>query len=682
MKLANLMWIALPALLVSSCKNKPGEASDDVPKRTVFFDKTGMDTTVKPGDDFFTYASGTWVKKTQIPASETGWGSFFTLEDDNLKNLRKILDEVSAKDNAAGSKEQKVADMYKSGLDTAAMDKLGYEPVKPLLSKIAAVKDYKGLVSLAADGYKNGDGFLFGFYVSPDDKISTKNVAHFDQTGLTLPNRDYYFKTDSASVKIRAEYVKYITRIFTLTGVDAATAAKKAADILKLETAIAQSHLTPVELRDPVKNYNKFTVTDFQKQLPDLDLADAFKRMGIKTDTVLVGQPAYFKTLDGLLKSQPIAVWKDKATFNALNNAARSLSKNFRAARFDFFGKVLSGQKQEKERWKLTAYSVDNGLGELLGQLYVEKYFTPEAKKRMLELVNNLQTVYKDRIKKLDWMSPETKKKALEKLDAFTKKIGYPDKWKTYDDVTISKDAFYANQKSIARHDYNEMIKRVNKPVDKTEWGMTPPTVNAYYNPAFNEIVFPAGILQFPFFDKDADDAINYGAIGAVIGHEMTHGFDDQGRQYDKVGNLNDWWVKADADKFKTRVDVMIGQYDKFTVLNAVHVNGKLTQGENLADIGGIAIAYQAFKNTPEGKSDKKIDGFTPDQRFFLAFGQVWRIKTRDETMRMRISVDPHSPEIYRVNGPVSNTAAWYKAFNIKPGDKLYRPENERVKVW
>ncbi|MDB5123228.1 MAG: peptidase [Mucilaginibacter sp.] len=679
MNLKTLIWFAVPAVMLTSCKQ---HTSKDVAERTVFFDKTGMDSTVKPGDNFFLYANGKWIKNTKIPPSEIGWGSFYTLEDDNLKNLHSILDDVSTKDNTAGSKDQKVGDLYKSGMDTATIEKLGFEPVKLLLAKINSVKDYKELIRLVADGYKDGDGDLLGFYVSPDDKISTKNAAHFDQTGLNLPNRDYYFKTDAASKKIRAEYVKYIAKLFTLAGTDTATAAKKAAEILKLETSIAKSHLTPVELRDPVKNYNKYAVADFQKQVPDINLDDVLKRMSIKTDTILVGQPNYFKTLDDLLKTEPITTWKDKATFDVLNDASRSLSKSFREAHFNFFGKVLSGQKQQKERWKIVTYTIDGGLGELLGQIYVEKYFTPDAKKRMLDLVNNLQSVYKARIEQLDWMSPGTKKRALEKLAAFTKKIGYPDKWKKYDDVVVNKDTYYANLVSVAQHNYKESIKKVNKPVDKTEWGMTPPTVNAYYNPTFNEIVFPAGILQFPFFDKNADDAINYGAIGAVIGHEMTHGFDDQGRQYDKDGNLKDWWITDDAGKFKTRVGVMIGQYNKFTVLDTLHVNGSLTQGENLADIGGLAIAYQAFKNTPEGKSDKKIDGFTPDQRFFLSFAQVWRIKNSDETMRMRISVDPHSPELYRVNGPLSNTPAFYKAFNIKPGDKMYLAENDRVKVW
>jgi putative endopeptidase len=682
MKLTNYAWLAISVMAMAACKQKSENTDADVPKRTVFFDKTGMDTTVKPGDNFALYASGNWFRTTKIPPSETGWGSFYTLDDDNSKNLHKILDNVSARDNTSGTKEQKVGDLFKSGMDTAAIEKLDYEPIKPMLAKINAIKDYKDLVKLAADGFKTGDGFLFGFYVSPDDRISSKNVAHLDQTGITLPEKGYYFKTDSASKKIREEYVKHIAKVFELTGVDAATAAKKADGILKLETAIAQSHLIPVELRDPVKNYNKFAVTDLQKQMPDVDLKDAFDRMALKTDTVLVGQPGYYKALDNLLKTQPIQVWKDKALFGEIDGASTSLSKKFRDENFNFYGKILQGQKEQKPRWKTITYNIDRGLGELLGQLYVEKYFTPDAKKRMLDLVDNLQNVYKDRIGKLDWMGPDTKKRALEKLAAFTKKIGYPDKWKKYDDVEISKDAYYKNQESIAKHNYNEMIKKVNKPVDKSEWGMTPPTVNAYYNPLFNEIVFPAGILQFPFFDKDADDAINYGAIGAVIGHEMTHGFDDQGRQYDTQGNLKDWWTKEDAEKFKKKVQVMIDQYNKYTVLNGLHVNGSLTQGENLADIGGLAIAYQAFKNTPEGKSDTKIDGFTPDQRFFLSFAQVWRVKNSDETMRMRINVDPHSPEMYRVDGPLSNMPAFYKAFNVKPGDKMYRDEKDMVKVW
>jgi len=682
MKNNNWLWLAVPALAMAACTQKPDDKSAEVPKRTVFFDKTAMDTTVRPGDNFFEYAGGAWLKKTKIPESESGWGSFYTLYNDNLKNLNKILNNLSKTEHSKGSNEQKVADLYASGMDTVAIEKLGYTPLKPVLDKIKGLKDYKELIAYIAGSYKDGDGYLMGFYVGPDDKNSTKNLAQFTQTGLGMPNRDYYFKTDSSSVKIRKAYVAYITKMFTLTGTDAATAARNADDILKLETEIAKSHSTPVELRDPVKNYNKFTVDQLQKQVPDIDVKDVFKRMGFSTDTVLVGQPKYYIALDKLLKTQPIEVWKNKISFMALNSSANYLSKAFRDARFDFVGRQLNGQKSQQERWKTMVEATDGGLGDLLGELYVEKYFPADAKKRMLDLVNNLQDVYRERIQKLDWMGNETKKKAEDKLNAFTKKIGYADKWKKYDDISIDKSTYYANLQAISKHDYKEQLDKVNKPVDKAEWGMTPPTVNAYYNPSFNEIVFPAGILQFPFFDKDADDAINYGAIGAVIGHEMTHGFDDQGSQYDKDGNLKVWWTKEDQAKFKAKTAAISTQYSAYTLLDNQHVNGDLTLGENIADNGGVAIAYQAFKNTPQGKSNTKIDGLTPDQRFFLAYAQVWRIKTRDEAMRTRISADPHSPEMFRVNGPLSNIDAWYKAFDIKPGDKLYKPEDKRTKIW
>jgi len=679
MKSAKLLLLALPALIVTACTHK---TDNNTPQRTVFFDKTGMDTTVNPADNFFLYANGTWLKNTKIPPAETAWGGMYSMAVENRKELHQILEDVSKQDNPAGSKEQKVGDLYLSGMDTVAIEKLGYEPVKPLLAKINAVTNYKQLIDVSAATFNSGDGFLFGFYTAPDDRNSKMNMAHFDQTGLGLPDRDYYFNTDSATVKIRAAYVKYITTLFTLTGVDAATAAQKAAGILKLETAIAQSHLSPTDLRDPVKNYNKFAVSDFQKTVPDIDMTRVLKLMNIHTDTILVGQPKYYAALDNLLKTQAIGVWKDKLDFMALDGASASLSKSFRDAHFEFYGKVLNGQKVQKERWRDMVEAIDNGLGELLGQLYVAKYFPPDAKKRMLALVNNLQLVYKARIERLDWMSPATKQKALEKLAAFSKKIGYPDKWKNYDDVVIHKDTYYENLQSIARHNYNDELKKINKPVDRTEWDMTPPTIDAYNNPYNNEIVFPAGILQFPFFDKDADDAINYGAIGVVIGHEMTHSFDDQGRQYDKSGNLKDWWTPEDAAKFKQRVQVLINQYNGYTILNDLHVNGSLTQGENLADNGGMAIAYEAFKRTPEGKSDVKIDGFTPDQRFFLSLAQVWRMKVSDESARMSIHTNPHSPPMYRTNGPMSNMPGFYKAFNVKPGDKMYRPDSARVKVW
>nr|WP_315417760.1 M13 family metallopeptidase [uncultured Pedobacter sp.] len=672
---------AASVLLFAACQNKSHQATDTVNARTEFFDKAGMDTTVKPGDNFFLYANGKWMKNTQIPKTETGWGSFYTLYNDNLKNLNSILENAAKANAAKGSSEQKVGDFYTSGMDTLTIEKLGIEPIKPLLNKIDGIKNDKDLINFAAEGYKNGEGDLLGFGVEPDDKLSSKNALSFSQAGITLPDRSYYLEQDDKAKKIRVEYIKYITKIFSLSG-DSANAAKYATDILKLETAIAQSHSTPVQLRDPQKNYNKMTVADFQKQTPNIEWKSVLNKLGANTDTLIVRQPKYYQTLSALVKSQPIEIWKEKLKFDALNRSANAFTKKFRDAKFDFFAKTLYGQQAPTERWKAIVNATDDHLGELLGQLYAEKYFKPEAKERMLSLVNNLQKVYAERIQKVDWMTPDTKKKALEKLNAFIKKIGYPDKWKKYDDVEVSKNTYYANLQSANKHAYKEMMDKLGKNVDKTEWGMTPPTVNAYYNPSFNEIVFPAGILQFPFFDFAADDAINYGAIGAVIGHEMTHGFDDQGRQYDAVGNLKEWWTKADADKFKAKTGKVETFYNNFSLLDNQHVNGSLTLGENLADIGGLNIAYDAFKLTEQGKGDKKIDGFTPDQRFFLSFAQVWRIKTRDESMRVRLKTDPHSPEMFRVNGPVYNMEAFYKAFNIPATAKMYVAPASRLGVW
>ncbi|GGE60005.1 putative endopeptidase [Pedobacter psychrotolerans] len=677
----NLFLPAAAILLFAACQNDKNHQATETDQRTVFFDTAGMDSTVKPGDNFFLYANGKWMKNAKIPQTETGWGSFYTLYNDNLKNLRTILENAAKSNVAKGSNEQKVGDFYASGMDSLTIEKLGVMPVKPLLAKIDGIKNDEDLINFVSEGFKNGQGDLFGFGVDPDDKMSSKNVLIFTQTGLNLPERSYYLDQDDKAKKIRSEYLKYITKVFSLAG-DSAQASTYADHILKLETMLAKSHSTPVELRDPQKNYNKLAVADFQKQIPNINFNTVLKNLGASTDSIIVRQPKYYQTLSALIKSQPIESWKEKLKFDALNNAANALTKAFRTAKFEFFSKTLYGQLAQTERWKTMVNNTDNNLGDLLGQLYAEQYFKPEAKKRMLELVNNLQKVYEERIKKVDWMSAETKKKAIEKLNAFIKKIGYPDQWKKYDDVEISRSTYFANLQSARKHSYKEMMAKLGKTVDKTEWFMTPPTVNAYYNPAYNEIVFPAGILQFPFFAFNADDAINYGAIGAVIGHEMTHGFDDQGRQYDAAGNLKEWWTKEDAAKFKTKADKVVALYNKFTLLDNQHVNGALTLGENLADIGGLNIAYDAFKLTDQAKSDKKIDGFTPDQRFFLGFAQVWRMKTRDESMRVRIKTDPHSPEMFRVNGTVYNMEAFYKAFNIPTTAKMYLAPENRLGVW
>jgi putative endopeptidase len=675
-----LHLISLSALILAggvACKREATAEKSD----RHFFDTSGMDTTVKPGDNFYQYANGAWVKTSVIPDDQSGWGSFYTLYEENLQKLKGLLEESAKSKSEKGSVEQKLGDYYASGMDTMAIEKIGAEPLKPMLAKIDAVKNYKELMDLIADSYAKGEGDLIGLYVGADEKNSTQNIVAFYQTGTTLPEKDYYTRTDSASIATREALLKYIEKMFVLTGADEATAKSNAKTVLALETEIAKSHRTPVELRDPQANYNKMSVADFDKKCPNINLKNMFAKMNIKTDSIDVGQPAYYMALSKLLASQPIDAWKTKLKFDYISDNTNLLSKSFVDADFEF-NRVFSGQKVQSSRWKKMVNRVDGGLGEMLGQLYVKKYFNETAKQRMDELVNNLQKAFEARIAKLDWMSDSTKQRANAKLNTFLKKIGYPSKWKNYDDVSIDRNNFFANAKSVRLHNHKEMMDKIGKPVDRTEWGMSPPTVNAYYNPTNNEIVFPAGILQHPFFDVDADDAINYGGIGMVIGHEMTHGFDDQGSQYDDKGNMKNWWTKEDGDKFKSKTGGVVEQYNGFTVLKDMHVNGELTLGENLADIGGLAIAYDAFKMTAQGKDSVKIDGFTPDQRFFLGYAQVWRLKNRDETMRTRVNTDPHSPEMYRVNGPASNFDPFYTAFNIKEGDKMYiKPEN-RARIW
>jgi putative endopeptidase len=671
------IFLIAGAMMLSCDKSKTAESES----KASFLDLSGRDTTINPADDFFKYMNGNWIKNTKIPGDQSGWGSFYTLSEDNLKKTKAVLEEAAASNASSGSLEQKIGDFYASGMDTIAIEKRGIEPVKADFDKISAIKDYKGYLDYVSKNEDNRGGALFSFYVGTDDKNSSKNMVSFSQGGIGLPEKDYYFKNDAETKKVRDAYLKYIKTLFTLAGTDEKTATQNANDILAFETKLAKSHKSPVELRDPIKNYHKYAVSELSKVYA-MDWKQFMENMTIKTDTVLMGQPEYYAVMGKLLESTPIETLKNVEKFALLNNTSSYLSKAFGNARFDFYGKTLNGQKVQSERWKKLANQTDGGLGELLGQLWVKKHFTPEAKARMLELVGNLKKVYRSRIEKLDWMSAETKAKALVKMDKIIQKIGYPDKWKNFDDVDIKRDAYFENARAIGRHSYKEMIDKLAKPVDKTEWGMTPPTVNAYANPAFNEIVFPAGILQFPFFDNAADDAINYGGIGMVIGHEMTHLFDDQGRQYDAEGNLKDWWKPEDAKKFNEKSKVVVNQYNNFIMFGNMHVNGELTLGENLADIGGIAIAYEAFKMTKQGQGNDKIDGLTPDQRFFMSYAQIWRITNREETMRVRLTTDPHSPEEFRINGPLRNFEPFYKTFNVTEKNKLYLAADKRAKVW
>ncbi len=669
-----VFYLLLLLLSVTACNKESAKEATHVVI-------TGIDSSRKPGDDFFMYVNGIWYDSARIPESQTGVGSYSFLNFPQRIRLRAILDSVSKSDNTPGSIEQKVGDFYASGMDTVAINKRGYDPIKSLLARINGLKDRNELLKLVCEEQKAGNASILGFYVAPDDRNSSMNIAQFAQTGIGLPERDYYFKTDSSTIKIQNAYKQYLTKLFELTGVDRATAAKQADITYSLEKQLAGSHKTNIELRDVKANYNKLAVTALAKKHANLNWPLVLNELGAKTDSVNVGQPAYYDKVNSLLSSGSLNDWKTYLKANTLTNYAGYLSKPFVDASFEYT-KALTGQAVQKPRAEEMTQAVDRSLGHALAQLYVKKYFPEEAKKRMRVLVDNLKKAFEARITRLDWMSDSTKTKAKEKLNAFTEKIGYPDKWRDYSAVEVNRNTYFENRVAANRNDYNYNLAKLGQPVDRTEWLTTPPTVTAYNNPPMNEIVFPAGILQSPYFDLYADDALNYGGIGMVIGHEITHSFDDQGAQFDKAGNVTDWWTKADYEKFQARTQQVIDQYNQFTVLDSMHIKGPLTVGENTADIAGVAIAYDAFKLTEQGKDTTRIDGFTPDQRFFISIARIWRVKTRDEFLRMYVNTNPHSPAKWRVNGPLMNFTPFYSAFDVQPGDKMYKPEAERITVW
>ena len=658
-----------------------GACNSPDPPQKRFVDVDGIDSSVKPGDNFFRYVNGRWYDTAKIADDQTGVGSYSFMNIPQKQLLQHILDSVSKTQNTPGSIEQKVGDFYASGMDTTTINQRGYEPIQPILARIDAINDVPSLIKFAATELKTGNRSVIAFGISPDNKNSSINIAHVYQAGIGLPDRDYYFKTDSSSLSIQLAYKKYIGSLLELTGSDLAAATQQAEIVYGIEKQIAASHKTNIELRDVNANYNKVTVSSINKTQPNIEWETLLANLDAKTDSIDMAQPAYYDRLNALLKSVPINDWKTYLKASTLENYATELSTPFVNASFEFT-KALSGQAKQKSRGQIMTENVDRLLGQALGQLYVKRYFNQDAKKRVLDLVNNLQKAFENRINHVDWMSDSTKQKAKEKLYAITKKIGYPDKWRDYGKVQIDRTKYFENILSINQNQYQFELAKLNKPVDRTEWDATPATVTAYYNPSFNEIVFPAGILQYPYFDFEADDAINYGGIGMVIGHEMTHAFDDQGAQFDKYGNVKNWWTKEDYEKFKVKTKRVIDLYSSFTILDTVHIKGALTVGENAADNGGIAIAYDAFKMTPEGHDSTKIDGFTPDQRFYLSIARIWRVKTRDAFLRMYVNTNPHSPAMWRVNGPLMSAAPFYKAFNVQPGDSNYLPENERIKIW
>lgn len=641
-----------------------------------------MDKTVRPQDDLYEHMNGAWLKSFKIPADKARYGSFDMIYEEAQKNLRGIIEEAAnAQNKKAGSDLQKVGDMYLSFMDSNRVEELGMKPIVSDLEKIAAIKNRKELARYMGYASIYGIQTPMGAWIDQDAKNPTAYIVYVSQSGLSLPDRDYYFSDTPRMKQIREAYARHLENMFNLAHID--QAAKKAQKIIKIETGIAARHWKRAANRDRNKTYNKYSRSQLVKLMPDFDWGSYLNAMGAsKAENLIVRQPDYFKALNDILKKVSLDDWKVYYTYKLLKSSAAYLSSNFVNENFSFYGKALRGLQQNRPRWKRGVSVTEGALGEVIGKIYVSKYFKPEAKKRMVKLVENLKSAFRERIKQLDWMSDATKKKALEKLSKINTKIGYPDKWKDYSALSISRDNLFGNVKNSRLVEHNREMAKLGKPVDRGEWFMFPQTVNAYYNPSMNEVVFPAAILQPPFFNMDADDAVNYGGIGAVIGHELTHGFDDQGRKSDGDGKLTDWWTKEDAEKFKERAAKMVAEYNAFNPIDTLHVNGKLTLGENIADLGGCTISYHAYQNTLGGKKAPVIDGLSGDQRFFLGWAQVWASKSRPDEIRRRLKTDPHSPTEYRCNGITSNMTEFYKAFGVKEGDKMFRPADVRVKIW
>ena len=646
-------------------------------------DLTNLDTTAVQGADFYQYACGGWMKKHPLTNEYSRFGSFDMLAENNREQLKGLIVEIAAGQNAQGTIGQKIGDIYNLAMDSVKLNADGVTPIQADLEKIASVKDKSEIVPLMAELAHSGVFPYFSFYVGADIMDSKSNLFQLYQGGISLGEKEYYLDNDDVTVNIRNKYKEHIVKMFQLAGFDEAAAKKKMEAVMDIETRIAKASFSAVEQRNPAANYHKMSLDELKKEIPGIDWDAFLNGIGVKGVTELsVSQVEPIKEVEKIINSLPVENQIAYMQWSLIDRAAGYLSDDLVAQHFDFYGKTLSGKQTNQPRWKRAVSTVNGVLGEAVGQMYVEKYFPAAAKERMVQLVKNLQTALGERIRNLEWMGDSTKIKAIEKLNSFYVKVGYPDKWRDYTGLNIEKDSYWANVKRATEFELDYMLSKAGKPVDRDEWGMTPQTVNAYYNPTTNEICFPAGILQYPFFDMNADDAFNYGAIGVVIGHEMTHGFDDQGRQFDKDGNLKDWWTAEDAKRFEERAQVMVNFFDSIQVLPGLNANGSLTLGENIADHGGLQVSFQAFKNATKDAPLPVKDGFTPEQRFFLSYAGVWAGNIRDEQIRLQTKSDPHSLGRWRVNGALPQIGAWYDAFGIKEGDPMYLAPEKRVSIW
>lgn len=678
-KLMVIPLVAVGLIAMAGCSQSPVKETAKVEAINL----ANLDTTVAPGTDFYQYACGGWIKKNPLKPEYSRFGTFDQLRDNNQEQLRSLIDELGATPQEAGSVAQKIGMLYAMGLDSVKLNQDGMAPIKEQLEAIQRLGTKADVAKMVAVLHKEGMAPFFALFVGGDEKNSSMNIVQLYQAGIGMGDRDYYLLDDEGSVKMRDAYKQYINQLFTLTGASPEQAEAAVNAVMKVETGIANISFSREDLRDTQKNYNKIKLADFKAKTNPIDWDVYFESMGLMDIEYLdAKQLPFYEALDEFMKNVSIDEQKYYLAFNLLNTAAPYLSDDFVAADFDFYDKAMSGKQEQQPRWKRSLRTVNGALGEAVGQMYVAKYFPASSKEKMLTLVGNLQKALSERIAGLEWMSDETKAKAQEKLSAFIVKIGYPDKWRDYSGLEIKDDSYWANVCRSNIFDMDYWLQQAGKPVDKSLWGMTPQTVNAYYNPTTNEICFPAAILQPPFFNPEADDAVNYGAIGVVIGHEMTHGFDDQGRNYDKDGNLTDWWTKEDAVRFTERADRLVAQYDAIIVADSVHANGRYTLGENIADQGGLLVSHLAYLNSLNGKTPAPIDGFTNEQRFYLGYATLWGQNIRPEEILRLTKIDPHSLGKWRVNAALRNIDTFYEAFDIKEGDPMYMMPAERVVIW